>query len=166
MLQLLKRLKQNLCAASPPPSTPDCRVSPSSKDPGKKRDVSPASVYHCLETLACWCNGCRESPQRVEGPKLCLIVFFSERSIKLACWNTKNIGSWKSCLIMKYFFKKVKDDQMWWICNAGMIKTAVMWWNTSHLSFPHLSVNTVVASVIKALCPPGEVALTGTSRRD
>lgn len=65
-----------LCAASPPPSTPDCRVSPSSKDPGKKRDVSPASVYHCLETLACWCNGCRESPQRVEGPKLCLTVFF------------------------------------------------------------------------------------------
>lgn len=38
--------------------------------------------------------------------------------------------------------------------------------NTSQLSLPHLSVNTVLAFIMKELRHPLEVALTGTSRQD
>lgn len=48
-----------------------------------------APVYRRLETVACWCNGCGESPQRVEGPKA-----WSENKKKIELFLLQGVSRW------------------------------------------------------------------------
>lgn len=89
------RPKRSSCVLFPP----DRRVSPSSEDPRRERNVSSAPLYHRLETVACWCNGREESPRRVEGPKP---------------WSENKLLKKKSSfLLLQYFLLEVSRWQIW-----------------------------------------------------